>query len=310
MRTYSLCQRAFVFFCFLLLGYVPVRAQPVNVDLNMGLSDEGKFTTALPFDKTFTIKGRMTTKVERVYVWFREKNGLDCQAIYKKDDLFGVWTRNEDHVLAKSGPQEFALTGNKELTPDVKYLFCFNLSTTTDDPDYGIMRPLIEVVGAAPSSFVHHVHQDFGFVWAPKADYFGAASTLHFYAVPVNKMALPQGLELEKRISLFVGIVFQKLFAPGSDIFHPSRDDKPVENLLSIGSPVVGIGIRPGFGSTGRYIWQKVVGFRLNFGLVFFNQTDANPLVNEKRLKAAYTINVTYDIELQKLLKPLTGLFK
>ena len=105
-----------------------------------------------------------------------------------------------------------------------------------------------------------------------------------------------------QRISVFAGLSFQEI-----------ASERNVENVLSIGTPIIGIGIR-GFPyirrSDNAYYRRIAQPIRINFGLVWFNQDIANPLVNEKKLVADFFFSTTVDTDLLGILGPiLTGIF-
>ena len=77
--------------------------------------------------------------------------------------------------------------------------------------------------------------------------------------------------------------------------------DAPVNAPLAIGTPVAGIGLRqiPYLGA-----------FRINGGVMFFDQEDANPLVTTQRHKRDAFISFTADIELKDFLGPLAAFVK
>lgn len=178
------------------------------------------------------------------------------------------------------------------------------------------------------STFTQHFTTDFGVLRSFKAQYWGVYSGVHFYFAPINKNAdlLPFDgtfeLRLKKRVSMFVGIAFEEI---------GSKTEVDIENLTSIGTPVVGIGVRGIFrwgiyralfgkshtdgaaerARRRRAIRKKVLQpFRLNVGVLFFRQQDAHPLVMAKRTKADFFISLTANINLITVAGPLVALFK
>jgi hypothetical protein len=77
--------------------------------------------------------------------------------------------------------------------------------------------------------------------------------------------------------------------------------DAPESSPLAIGSPVVGIGVRqlPYLGA-----------FRVNAGVIFYDQKDANPLVSTLRHKRDAFVSLTADIELKDFLGPVAAFVK
>ncbi len=93
-----------------------------------------------------------------------------------------------------------------------------------------------------------------------------------------------------KRVSVFAGL-------------SPLRisSDAPVTSPFAIGVPVVGIGVRelPYLGA-----------FRVNGGVMFFDQKDANPLVSMLRHERDVFLSFTADFELTDFLGLLAAFIK
>lgn len=248
--------------------------------------------------------------------------------------VFERWQRPKELY---TGTEEFVLPVYKPLRTSDIYFFAFTLQYTTSPKEQSLYTVVYEdstdrikkvvpekkrvpgssdpetktkpfiVAERARAPFTSHFNTDFGVMHAPGANYWGITSALHFYPFsPINKKSdLMQFSGLQRwgqRISVFAGLSFQEI-----------ASERNVENVLSIGTPIIGIGIR-GFPyirrSDNAYYRRIAQPIRINFGLVWFNQDIANPLVNEKKLVADFFFSTTVDTDLLGILGPiLTGIF-
>lgn len=168
----------------------------------------------------------------------------------------------------------------------------------------------IKVLGKAKSKFEDHFATDIGILRSNKLRLWGLNLNVHWYPfAPINKTQDLRDLgwdpvkNFSKRVSVFGGVVLQEI---------DSQTAVSVDNVGSLGKLVGGIGVR------GFLYWpfskkyrKALEPFRLNVGVLFFEQTDANPLVSRKRSKRDVFIAVTANYKLKDVLGPLFGaLFK
>lgn len=243
------------------------------------------FDAAPPFDRPFVLRVAVPDGVEKLrFEWGPVDRNAEKIARrpsgYSERSVSGVITRKE--VVFAMPP----------LPANVPYLFTFILRA----PNGATETVLIEQ--AANSSLKHRLHTDVGLIWtnARQLEYWGAGSNVHFYAMPVDPEMETDSLagleKILKRVSLFVGLS-AKLHA-----------GKPFESLLSTGTPVVGIGLWP----MSNALPSALRNFRLNFGMIWFEQESANPLVDSRATKHAPVVTVTFNTSLQPALLPLATL--
>lgn len=160
---------------------------------------------------------------------------------------------------------------------------------------------MVNVIGTAAANLTNHFDTDFGIVWSPRPGpaYVGAGSNVHFYFVPINKSESLENRrptlrdQVLKRLSVFAGLAFVKLHASES-----------VENRSEFGNFVTGVGLRPRFSGPLR----RLDFFRLNGGVMYFHQTNSNPLITELSDAHAPFVSVTGDLDLRTVLGPLAAL--
>jgi hypothetical protein len=150
------------------------------------------------------------------------------------------------------------------------------------------------VTGEAHAGIQHHFDADFGVMHAIQANYWGLMTNSHFHVVPINRNESTSGLSLlqqfTRRASVFVGLAVQTI-----------DSEAEVKDLFTVGSPVVGVGYRGLMGDAP---------IRLNAGLMFFKQEDANPLVTRDRNKRDAFVAVTLDLSIQSIVAPLAALLQ
>lgn len=95
-------------------------------------------------------------------------------------------------------------------------------------------------------------------------------------------------------MSLFGGFA-TKLSVRGSTSF---------ESIYSFGTPVVGIGFWPLFDN--GFAWARA--FRINYGMMWFEQKNGNPLLDSKIRTHAPVLSVTVNTSLAPALVPLAAL--
>jgi hypothetical protein len=146
----------------------------------------------------------------------------------------------------------------------------------------------------ARAGLQHHFDADIGVMYASRADYWGVVTNAHIHAVPVNRnrssVSLTPLQQFAQRASIFVGLAVQ-----------PISSGAEVKDLYPVGSPVVGVGYRGLFG---------VDQLRLNGGVMFFKQEDANPLVTRDHTKRDAFVSATVDFSVQSIFGPLLALIK
>lgn len=146
----------------------------------------------------------------------------------------------------------------------------------------------LRITGRTETTFASHLTTDLGVLGALRTGYVGAVTTLHVYAVPINKreaLALGGPSDFAKRISAFVGLTPLEI-----------ASDAPVHKLYGLGSPVAGVGFR---------VTRSI---RAGTGVMFFEQTDANPLVTERVAKRDTFVMVTIDVDYKSILGPIGAL--
>lgn len=159
----------------------------------------------------------------------------------------------------------------------------------------------LAMVTVARADLTAHFDADLGGIWAPRPGpaLVAMSSNLHFYFVPINKSETISNRNdsirdwVFKRFSIFAGLSAVRLIS-GS----------PIENRVTNGNPVIGIGLKPRFSSTSR----RFDFFRLTAGFLYYAQKDPNPIVTTKHPKKAPFIGLTGDVEIEKVLAPLGAL--
>ncbi len=270
---------------------LPQNHPTVAVDLA-----SGTFSQKLPFDESFFIRIPLPERTDSIQFSYGE-------ALLNDDgDYDFVVANNSPGSIVPNPffPAKEVSVEIEPLKPKRQYLFRFIAYRTTIDstlapPVRTVTSGTMDVIGRTETSISNRLQTDFGVARSREAGYWGVVSNAHFYFVPVNKNAdacvrQTPLMYLAKRISIFGGLSVLKI-----------ASEAEVEHLFGIGTPVVGIGARdlPYLGP-----------IRLNAGVIWFEQDDANPLVTERVRKHDLFLSVTSDIELKGLLGPLFSIIK
>lgn len=130
----------------------------------------------------------------------------------------------------------------------------------------------------APARFTSHFDLDLGILRSANAGYTGVIVAVHLHPVPLNDNTPSQLRGLGHRVSLFGGLAITEI-----------ASQHPVTKPFSAGIPVTGIGVKVGP--------TRIIG-----GLMFFDQEDANPVVEKERAKVDYTFGLSLDFAVHELL--------
>jgi hypothetical protein len=308
-----------------LTGAARLSAQIPTIRVDLATRSFARDT--LPFGQEFWVRGPVPANVDTVEMRYAAM-GTSLEAV-------STWVRDSNAVIPET---EFRLLVAR-LAPDLRYRFSFVVKagkkgTATQEYSItlnggaGMAQPgshltgtirestaaatssraadTVNIQGDAPSRFQDHFHADFGLMRSFHAQYVGVTSNAHFYLAPINPNEDLTDLEddvwqnFTKRVSVFAGLALQEL-----------SSEADVDALFKVGSPVAGIGVRgflywPGMSPRLRPLLQPL---RLNTGVVWFEQDDANPLIDEKIRKRDWFISITGDIELKNILGPFDALF-
>lgn len=277
----------------------------------------------LPFDQKLGLRGPLDTLTEVVAVRY-ERVTAEGQDEIIGDPWCGYWIRQKPvGATPRARQTQFALEiPQLRLEPNKDYLFEFRVY---EAPDAALQPPpsdttcmtapmgthipgatltdSLVIHGDTHIEFSQRFDTDLGMAWAPGAEYIGATSGVHFFFMrPINKKLdlaeLGFWKSIPHRLSLYGGLAVNEL-GSGND----------VKSALSVGSPMLGVGIR------GPLYWSKDTPFawalrpiRLNTGIIWFEQDDPNPLVDETALKRDWFWSVTADIDLKTILGPFVAL--
>jgi hypothetical protein len=282
----------------------------------------------LPFDQSFDLRGAADTATDAIVLHY----GLLKDPDEDDDEFSGtvrcaVWVRQPGRRALESNfvfdIPSLQLAGNKD------YLLQFSLYELTSPG--GLKQPAdktaclqrdditalyqgdsaravrlsdsVAIRGDTDLEFSQFFDTDLGPVYAPAAGYVGFGSGVHVFFRPVNKKLdlaeLGNRESLSRRLTFYLGLAVTELRA---------RDG--VDPLLSVGSPMIGFGLR------GPLYWRNFqIGpdwaarpTRLNAGVILFKQDDPNPLVDETSTKAGLFISATADLDLKTILGPFVAL--
>ncbi|HET7463859.1 MAG TPA: hypothetical protein VFJ82_21565 [Longimicrobium sp.] len=296
-------------------------------------------TDTLPFGEPFVISGTISPKTDAVAVRYGERTH---QAVMDAIiDTLGcqVWTRDPRAGLDDSTralQTSFAVVLPRTLRPNRNYLFEIKLYDAKDNdrirlPAFDPKQPRTEctalsemrdslrgivlltdsftVRGQTPTDYKQRFDNDIGLVRSERFQYVGFVSNLHYYFVPINKNEdladpnLSHSQQFLRRFSLMAGLSLARVSSNAN-----------VDNVFGIGTPMVGVGLR------GPLYWPSVTPksdqfrsffqpMRLNAGIIWFKQKDANPLVAEMHTKRDFFVSVTADVGLKTVLGPFAGFF-
>lgn len=314
--------RLHLFAPFLLLAAtIPVHAQTTlapETTVVLDLPGRNLPGGALPFGQPIRLRGDVpdTTKVVIVRVlesahWGGPPNRLlQCVS----------WTR-QGSIAQRVREKQFTVRLLQPLHPDRNYAFKADLydspgGTTpavgTDlcrlvDPSAAIVRTdSVLIRGATPSSYSQRFAADFGYVVSRRFAYHGVVSDVHYYLAAINKkediaselLSFAEGFE--RRVSVFAGLAIKDL-----------GNTRGLSYPIALGAPAVGLGVRgPLYWSflphrKAQWLLQPM---RLNFGRIWFQQKDPNPLIDKKHNKGDVFLSVTLDFDYSAVLGPFLSL--
>ena len=294
-------------------GQVPV----IQLDLNTRL-----FSTHLPFDQKFQIRGKVDANIKKVKLVIHkyESTGLRrCRVIkkdsnnkkrkvLKKDSLIKqppVEYSSDDWKQDTSGlfPQDqFIVDITGKLCPEMRYKFSFEFYKTAESEN---AYQTIDIFRQPRVNLTDHFHLGIDILSNLKAPYWSAGTTLHMYFTPINRGEdlgeVKDWQNLSKRVSLLVGLSVVEL----SD-----QAEVNIKSGTSLGSPLFGLGIR-GLFYWGGEEWQRrwFQPIRLNFGWIYVKQDHAHPLIEEDRSKLLPFVSLSADVQLKNIIGPLAGFF-
>jgi hypothetical protein len=289
-------------------------AQQKTVAVNLAAE---AFTGSVPYWEHFVIQGSLPDEATGVLLVYDQGQGRVRTA---------EWTR----AMKGYDAGGFSIPGGP-LHPDRSYTFCFavfgrlprqpagladegeellNLNRSCNDilPDSAKRRRNVHrfAVTASPrSQWAEHFDTDLGVMRTAKVGYTGVVTGAHFYLVPVRKDLdlidpfLTRSQEFWRRISFYAGVSPVQLY---------STADQPIKGT-PVGIPVVGIGFRgplywrPVEGLPGQFLQQM----RLNAGVMFYEQDDENPIIEEDRAKRDVFLSLTVDLAIRDVIGPLAA---
>ena len=260
-------------------GAVPVRPK-TTVTANLSST---QFESPLPFDEAFIVKVKFPKEEADTITLEYGPLGWDN----RRPVIHGPVTRLRfySHFLHGNSDAFFHV---QPLEPGEEYLFVFHLEKKGGtNPD-----SIIRILGEPKASIANHFDQDVGVIATDRAGYWAVASSIHMHAIPINKNLRLQDMPKEKqwlsRVSVFAGLAIAEI-----------DSEAPVEKYFGVGSPIVGVAVRP---------LPFFSPLRVGGGLIAVRQEDANPLVDEKEMKIDRFLGATVDFDVRTILGPLLTL--
>jgi hypothetical protein len=180
------------------------------------------------------------------------------------------------------------------LPPDMPYVFRFTLTDTQ-----GRVQ-VVDVKATATTTLSDKLHTDIGVygTTARQLDFVGAGTSLHLFLGPTNADIelnyLTRFDQITRRVSVFAGFATK---------LH-SKSGTSVEAVLPFGSPVVGVGFWPISDGPLRFARH----LRLSYGMMWFQQESANPLIDSKITKHVPVASVSFDAGFTPALASLAAL--
>lgn len=326
-----------------LVLHVVAAAHPLVAQKRVTL-DLGKraFTTdTLPFGEPFTVVADVDSGVKAVAIHYgirRDAAGFDIME--GREIGCHPWIRDQHIGLdsaSTAGQKSAAVDFPVPLRANRKYLFrvmlyrlppggamplsedgsgpavigCADLDRLrrTKPNRLLLLTDSFSVRGETPTDYKQRFDNDVGIVHTDRFGYTGFVSDLHYYFTPINKNEdlgdpeLGLGGQLVRRVSVMAGLAVKL----------DSRSE--VDNVLSFGTPMAGIGIR------GPLYWPSTKPhspqyrsffqpMRLNVGIIWFKQKDANPLSSATHIKRDLFVSLTADVALKTVLGPFASVFK
>jgi hypothetical protein len=253
----------------------PYPPQVVEFDAASGLIKE-----ALPFGVGFLLRVPVPDSVAAIELVMGRMVGSGGSAMLA--DSQQVWARVPTGVL-KGEAIAFRVD---PLRPRGDYAFELTYHRTSLSPGVPpLTGPAIRrLTGRTEAALTAHLLTDLG-VLVTSRGHVGGLTSLGIYPVPINrkeKLSWKDPSDFAKRIGFFVGLTPFELHSPVE-----------VEALYKAGSPVLGSSLR---------ITRST---RVGIGVLFFEQTDANPLVDRKVGKRDIFFSLTWDLRYRDVLGPI-----
>lgn len=181
------------------------------------------------------------------------------------------------------------------------------------DPSTSIAVETYVVNARARATLASHFQTDIG-ISLPigRAETMSLVTGARFYFVPqvtggdLLDPSVPQGMwsQLARRASLFASISVFDLY---------SGSDASVKKLGPLGAPSVGVSLHGflywGNMNSSPFLQRFIQPLHLNAGVMFFQQEDANPIVDTERRKWDYFISISADVSFKQVLGPIGKLF-
>ena len=226
----------------------------------------------------------------------------------------GDWHRKTKTMFGTPSTVEFLFIGRDPTSGSTEQNFlihdrqyCLVIRRTIDRSIPERNQQYISI--RTPSAFADHFKLDFGLGYAFHSRAIVGSVSLHFYMTPINEStdlssSMPPWQQFKRRTSLFVSLV------PLTIHSWSKQEIKQIANLGNLG---FGIGYRAPFygpncisSNAGRRFLQPI---RLNVGMMYFAQADANPVVPKDRTKWSPYASITFDFNIAAVFGPVAKLF-
>lgn len=273
----------------------PALATPVSIDLKKQTIGE------IPFDKSFYFTGDIETKwnINKIIIEIKKNRKIDSAESKKNRKIDSLVVGGKTHFIIIGGAFE-----KDFLLPDREY----TITVTCKASDETIIDMYSFSWGLlAQSSIGDHTKLDFGISYSSTPKAFIGYTSVNIYFTPINdetnlSMIKNVSRNIFLRTSIFIGI---------SPITFSSDTKQDLKNKYGVGNLVCGIAIRSpfygcytkGIGKVGQKLLQPM---RLSFGEMLYAQVNANPLITKKANKAAFFMGLSYDLNIAKLLGPIS----
>ena len=288
---------------------VVVDNAPIPYDLPL------RFTGSLPDDADSALG---MASLNELYMFYKlggcKSSDKDRQAgkLSSQYTYVDMWSRKAKTMFGTPSTIEFLFAGfdpdyslihQEFLVHDQQYCLAIRRTKDKDVPEYD--QQFISI--RTPSTFADHFKLDFGLGYAFKPQAIVGSVSLHAYLNPINESTdlgslLSPWQQFKRRASLFVCLV-------PLTIHSWSKQD--VKQAANIGNVGFGIGYRaplygPHWNSHCRRFLQPM---RLNVGLMYFAQADANPVIPQDRYKWSPFASITFDFSIAAIFGPVAKLF-
>jgi hypothetical protein len=257
------------------------------------------FDKALPFDQPFYVELASSLAIKNVTLQYGIANDRRPGATMKAEAAQPPGTAAPD---LKSWAFRI-----ERLDANRNYQFQFQLTMKDDGHVFDDT-----VVGQTSISIASYVRSDVGVVWVPRLlrgvnpspHFAGASSSVHLYFRPINDAS-----ESEDVPGLFDGILKRTSIVAGL-VVADFRSDVTIQHLYSVGTPILGLSVRP--------LLSDRLGIPKHFRLInslyftcgemYFNQHDADSLVTRPHGKRTTFWQIAGVADYKALLGPLAVL--